>query len=216
MPINPHPAAAHHREVFGFFFFTPHINKYSYILMSSHRSLRLSSYVRYTSPLTISAALYCTLSISFLPCRTPELDTTLQMCPTPVDQRGKIIFFSICWQFFFLILSKAVVCHSSIVQTHVQIVAYQNSGSFCTRLFSSCFAPGCTDALGFSSSGKGLLFSFVEFHEIPIEMPPNSSITIWSINFLPSFMLSAELLKVQSVPSSRPLMKVLNSFVSQN
>lgn len=101
MPINPHPAAAHHREVFGFFFFTPHINKYSYILMSSHRSLRLSSYVRYTSPLTISAALYCTLSISFLPCRTPELDTTLQMCPTPVDQRGKIIFFSICWQFFF-------------------------------------------------------------------------------------------------------------------
>lgn len=91
VPINPHPATGHHREVFGSFFFTPHINKYSYISISSHRSL--SSYVRYTSPLTIFAALYCTLSISFLPCRTPELDTPLQMCPTNVEQRGKIICF---------------------------------------------------------------------------------------------------------------------------
>lgn len=79
----------------GSFFFTPHINKHSYILISSHRSLSLSSYVRYISPLTIFAAFHCTLSISFLPCRTPELDTPLQMCPTSVEQRIKIICFDL-------------------------------------------------------------------------------------------------------------------------
>lgn len=54
-------------------------------------------------------------------------------------------FVLTCWQFL-LIFSKAVVRHSGTVQAHVQIVAYQNSESFCTRLFSNWLASACTDA----------------------------------------------------------------------
>lgn len=207
VPVNFHPATGHHREVSDSIVFTSHINKYSYILISSPRSLILSSCVRYTSPLTIFAALYCTLSISFLPCRSPELDITLQML-----NREKISFVLTCWQFF-LTLSKAVVCPNGTVQTHVKIVAYLNSGSFCTRLFSKWLALACTYAWGFSCSGKGLgiFLCWIPWDSYWDASKQQYNLLVYQ--FSSQFYVVS---KIASVPSPRPSMKMLNSFVSQN
>ena len=151
----------------------------------------------------------------FLVPENPELDTTFQVWPHQWWTEGKDPFFWPAGNSFPNVAQDAVClfCCKGTLLAHVELV-YWDPQVFSAELLSSQLIPGLCWCRGLFLPRYRILHFSVELDEItvgsflqPVEVPLNCSVS----NTPLSFTSSAKPLTMDSVPSSRSLMKMLNS-----
>lgn len=113
-------------------------------------------------------------------------------------------------------LDSIILSFKGALLSHVNCLSTRKLRSPSAKLFSSCTA--CSGARGYSPSSAGLDISLCclspsdssQPFPWPVEIPLNSSTSLWSISHFSQFVSSANLLRVHSTPSS-----TLNSFGAQ-